>query len=317
MNPKTFLVIASFAIFLVVRGSLDDQEQFCRKNTEYNICRKCNNTDKICERPDNGCYCDNIAIYREDEDDYIGGSDCTTIDEYGDPYCYVNSNSNCEDGELSNHAQSVQDLWYPKKDGQVEVYYSYDACLSERKSDLGNEKFIPGKSIESDPLVTETGEMVTFTFEEPDSTKVTDDEDDKPGYIRCQEQCLGRNIDEKKGVCGSWSYDQLSHTCYLQSITSCCAQKTKQKVDPAFISGYACPHCWSTHNQCPCPLAVLQTCPTCTVQVSGGTKPTHTSSASLNTYVVRDGRYFSSCRWKYIRKMGKRFGNWRCIPKRS
>ena len=40
MNPKTFLVIASFAIFLVVRGSLDDQEQFCRKNTEYNICRK-------------------------------------------------------------------------------------------------------------------------------------------------------------------------------------------------------------------------------------------------------------------------------------
>ena len=67
-----------------------------------------------------------------------------------------------------------------------------------------------------------------------------------------------RNIDEKKGVCGSWSYDQLSHTCYLQSITSCCAQKTKQKVDPAFISGYACPHCWSTHNQCPCPLAVLQ-----------------------------------------------------------
>ena len=22
-------------------------------------------------------------------DDYIGGSDCTTIDEYGDPYCYV------------------------------------------------------------------------------------------------------------------------------------------------------------------------------------------------------------------------------------
>ena len=28
---------------------------------------KCNNTDKICERPDNGCYCDNIAIYREDE----------------------------------------------------------------------------------------------------------------------------------------------------------------------------------------------------------------------------------------------------------
>ena len=40
MNPKTFLVVASFAIFLVVHGSLDDQEQFCRKNTEYNICRK-------------------------------------------------------------------------------------------------------------------------------------------------------------------------------------------------------------------------------------------------------------------------------------
>ena len=28
---------------------------------------KCNNMEKICERPDNGCYCDNIAIYREDE----------------------------------------------------------------------------------------------------------------------------------------------------------------------------------------------------------------------------------------------------------
>ena len=42
-------------------------------------------------------------------------------------------------------------------------------------------------------------------------------------------------------------------------------------------------------------------------KVAGGSAATTGSSASANTYAVRDGRYYSSCTWK------KPNGYWRCV----
>ena len=86
---------------------------------------------------------------------------------------------------------------------------------------------------------------------------------------------LFRNKD--KGVCGAWSFDALTETCQLFNVDACCGQLDKQENAASFISGYACPHCWSTHNECPCGLARRQACPTCSLHSAGAGKPTLTS----------------------------------------
>ena len=55
------------------------------------------------------------------------------------------------------------------------------------------------------------------------------------------------------GLCGAWSFDAESNICYLHSVNSCCNQINKSIKAETFISGFVCPICWSTKNDCPCP----------------------------------------------------------------
>ena len=54
-------------------------------------------------------------------------------------------------------------------------------------------------------------------------------------------------------MCGAWSFDAESKICYLHSVNSCCNQINKSIKAETFISGFVCPFCWSTKNDCPCP----------------------------------------------------------------
>ena len=58
-------------------------------------------------------------------------------------YNFKGGTSNCTDIKYSPLASSFQDLWFPKVDGQTEIFYSYDACLPENKVQVSND--ISGK----------------------------------------------------------------------------------------------------------------------------------------------------------------------------
>ena len=40
--------------------------------------------------------------------------------------------------------------------------------------------------------------------------------------------------------------------CYLHETDGCCDQFSKRVPENEYMSGYICPVCWSTRNQCPC-----------------------------------------------------------------
>ena len=40
--------------------------------------------------------------------------------------------------------------------------------------------------------------------------------------------------------------------CYLHESDGCCDQFSKRVQQNEYMSGYNCPVCWSTRNQCPC-----------------------------------------------------------------
>jgi len=281
-----FLAILSINFVSIIAYEYD--EYYCRNHPYYQICHRCKDVDEICDRQEQGCHCDNIAIFHDAKQDFIGGSNCeSTDDANGAPFCYVRGDSNCKDIQFSNRASGYEDLWYPKEDGKSEIYYSYEACLPENvikssngQSVTGNGEIMEGIKFSFDYLLSEAGDKIQFTFDDPDYIEGNDFEEDfTSGIIQCQQQCLARN--KNKGVCGAWSFDALTETCQLFNVDACCGQLDKQENAASFISGYACPHCWSTHNECPCGLARRQACPTCSLHSAGAGKPTLTSPTGL------------------------------------
>ena len=47
--------------------------------------------------------------------------------------------------------------------------------------------------------------------------------------------------------------------CYLHETDGCCDQLSKRVQENEYMSGYNCPVCWSTRNQCPCTEALRLT----------------------------------------------------------
>ena len=58
-----FLVISSINFVTII--SIQDDEYYCRNHPFYQICHRCKELDENCEKSENGCYCENIAIYNE------------------------------------------------------------------------------------------------------------------------------------------------------------------------------------------------------------------------------------------------------------
>ena len=53
-------------------------------------------------------------------------------------------------------------------------------------------------------------------------------------------------------MCGAWSFDNAEGKCYLHTVDGCCGQFGKQEANSDWISGYVCPHCWSTKGNTDC-----------------------------------------------------------------
>jgi len=298
MSQKCLLLTLVISILFVNIFGQKDDEYYCRKDSQYQICRHCIDQDN-CNVAGEGCFCDNIAIYKDSDEDFVGGANCNeNFLSDGEPFCYVSGESNCEDIVYSNFANSykneIDDKWYPK--GGIHV--SKEACYNENRkingrliNETGNEEYLEGIKIISDNLVSPRGDKIYFTFDEPEYKDGTDysdyDYDEEPGYIRCQKQCSARNIESN--MCGAWTYDALNGNCYLHNVDACCGQWDKQEKDPGFISGYACPHCWSTRKShsdsewcgtesTHCDLRLRQTCRTCTIHNSGAAESLDLSS---------------------------------------
>lgn len=135
--------------------------------------------------------------------------------------------SKCTDKQRSQSANNLRNLWF-----KSDIYWSEEACSEFKEpKNLGNELFIPGIKILSQGLDSNLGGQ-GFETERAE---------------QCQTECHFRT-----GICGAWSFDASKKICYLHSTNSCCDQFGKREENYTFMSGYICPHCWSTRNQCPC-----------------------------------------------------------------
>ena len=58
------------------------------------------------------------------------------------------------------------------------------------------------------------------------------------------------------GICAAWSFNALEETCTLHTTDACCGQLDKREQNSDCVSGYICPQCSSTRNNCPCNLRI-------------------------------------------------------------
>merc|ERR1711971_1179601 len=264
-------------------------EWYCKVDSDkYQICRKCKTLEEDCdyEAPEE-CKCENMK-FANTEYELVGGPEtCQTED----PFCYVSENSNCEDREYSSVNDRLNRIWL-----NTEIYYSYEACdARSQDDDVGNEEFLDSTKIVGDRVqeVSDNGILGDDLF-------FWLDED-----FECQAECKSR-----PGLCGAWSFDNTEGKCYLHTVDGCCGQFGKQEANSDWISGYVCPHCWSTkgNTDCPCTIKDRAVIPK-TAHGAGGKSPLHaTSSGSVTVQSVPGGEDKCKC----IPKRTKR-GRFRCI----
>jgi len=233
MPTKTMNTL--FSIFFITSFfvTCNGKEFYCKYEEEnYKVCRTCTDLDYDCEVPE-ACQCGNIQIYNRDSGILEGGSDCSSVDEEtGENWCYVSEGA-CLDAEDPEDYVDEQ-IWHSNN-----IKKSRAACTEDYKVEfnLGNEEVMMGIELMDDVL---KGFSLNGTDGEALSVYVED-------YEECQEECKTRC-----GFCGGWSFDDIEGICYLHNIDACCGQINKQEANPNFISGYVCPKCSSTFNDCPC-----------------------------------------------------------------
>jgi len=146
---------------------------------------------------------------------------------------------------------------------------SKQACKGVKKYSTGNEEVLKEVKINSDFLLSENDEKIMLPLIGPDYddwiksdafteyTKwlKTTNIDEQSLYRLCHYQCYVRN--QPNMVCSAWSFDTINSICHLHKVGACCGQRDKQEDDISFISGYICPHCWSTRKDCPCGIETL------------------------------------------------------------
>merc|ERR1712129_633123 len=160
---------------------------------------------------------------------------------------------------------------------------------------IGNEEFLDSTKIIGDRVqeVSDNGILGDDLF-------FWLDED-----YECQDECKSR-----PGLCGAWSFDNAEGKCYLHTVDGCCGQFGKQEANSDWISGYVCPHCWSTkgNTDCPCTIKERAVIPK-TAHGAGGKSPLHaTSSGSVTVQSVPGGEDKCKCIPKRTRR-----GRFRCI----
>merc|ERR1719228_118655 len=99
MNRNFSLLVLIISILVLnTCAAYEDDEYYCKRGKDFNICQRCSDLESDCPRKtEEDCRCDNIAI--KDIDKWIGGVCEEGFDEYDEPEtkgCYVSENSNCE-----------------------------------------------------------------------------------------------------------------------------------------------------------------------------------------------------------------------------
>ena len=61
---KIYLTLLGFSILLTVFAAND--ELYCRKEADWQICRACNSLKEDCEEVDRPCKCDNMKMVKND-----------------------------------------------------------------------------------------------------------------------------------------------------------------------------------------------------------------------------------------------------------
>jgi len=291
-----------FLSFIIHFASSTNDEFYCKVDEgNYEICRKCPTLTDKCEIPrrNDGCQCDNIK-FTDANGILKGGSSCE--DEFeGEKLCYVTSFSNCTDKKYSNRNIGESDIWL-----NGPVYYSKLACYEENQKEfaIGNEDFLPGIKITTDNLILEgtRTEQVKWKMDSPDE---------------CWSECNSRRLEQGFTNCGAWSFDASTNECYLHSVDACCGQHEKREEFSSWISGYYCPLCWSTRNECPC--ALYDRNEKVNSQfLADGRRATTKSNAARVSYSSRPGRNRkTNCRWIFVKPRRRQRGSWRCKSKRN
>ena len=66
MSQKCLLLTLVISILFPNIFAQKDDEYYCRKDSQYQICRHCIDQDN-CNVAGEGCFCDNIAIYKDSD----------------------------------------------------------------------------------------------------------------------------------------------------------------------------------------------------------------------------------------------------------
>lgn len=283
MTCNFFLLTLSISVLFIYTFSFKEDEWYCNVRKNFKICLHCDDLDEECIGL-NECKCAHIQIKNIDED-FQG--ECTTTNDYGLPFCYVDEDSTCADKEESSLAKANDDIWYPSS---KKLYTSIEACQDMNdKSEVGSEEILKNVRIIDDLLLSDDdiSEAISLTFsgdeykswlssekstrykiwyakwknntfdDDHETNRIDIDEGDGfPFYKLCEFQCETRN--DERGTCGAWSFDTVNRICHLHNNGACCGQREKQQNNDSFISGYKCPHCWSTYGKCPCDDATLE-----------------------------------------------------------
>jgi len=248
---------------------------------DYQICRKTSDAEGLDDRfepdPQTGetrtCTCERLVVkdYTKKPFELRGGSDCK------DGYCFVSyEKSTCTDKEYDHFSWNLVNFWFAKKEHAVR---SKEACEPQNRVqelDRGNEELIPSKKINAAIMQT---------------VEVEDYED-------CLNACRDR-----PGECGAWSYE--AGKCYLHDVDTCCNQRSKLNSSNTFISGFYCPVCWATQDECKDEHCTHKERSNKNVQqVADGSQST-TGSASGRVGSVNRRRRRPKLKFKFVR------GRWR------
>merc|ERR1712062_628496 len=225
-------ILAAWAITMIDANNAD---LYCKHEAfNFHICRQCEKLTESCETTKD-CQCGNIQLYDKEKGKLVGGSSCESSAGNRGNWCFVSSTSPCRDKLESRIAKPLRNLWHNNT-----IFGSYDACKPENRIEMAiNQETIAGMRIVEDVLEGSDGY----------STNSVALEIETGDHQGCQEEC-----EAQCSKCGAWSFDETNGICYLHTVDACCGQLRKRKPDSNFISGYRCPQCSSSLNECPCSL---------------------------------------------------------------
>lgn len=253
------------------------------------------------------CQCHGIHINN------TGGSDCQSLDENGNSWCYViDDESGCSDKKQSKHN-------LPVHLNLKTVKSSVEACRNEPEPvSVGNEFFIRGVELEGLELKTSyarklrAGTIPTHSHRE------------------CHKNCLN---EQNKRLCGAWTYKNNIcdlYTTILRDESVCYNQKNKRRRNDDAWSGYICTattkpieengsgqfpvskypdpfKCWSTVGDKPEVCQFARNCPGSVCGLADPDSIKEASSAAILHTIETQVNQRLECEWKLTGS------GWKCV----